>query len=50
MGEYTPTVLLDQPGDKMWVIRLTGATKEGMKFTKVWARLENANWRFVWVE
>lgn len=50
MGEYTPTVILDQPGDKMWVIRLTGAPAEGMKFTKVWARLEAGNWRFVWVE
>lgn len=50
MGEYTPTVILDQPGDKMWVVRLTGAPAEGLKFTKLWARLEEGNWRFVWVE
>lgn len=50
MGEYTPTVILDQPGDKTWIIRLTGAPAQGMKFTKLWARLEQANWRFVWVE
>lgn len=50
MGEYTPTVILEQPGDKMWAVRLTGAAARDMKFTKVWARLEEGNWRFVWVE
>lgn len=50
MGEYTPTVILEQPGDKMWAIRLTGAAARDMKFTKVWARLEEGHWRFVWVE
>lgn len=50
MGEYTPTVILEQPGDKMWVVRLTGAAARDMKFTKLWARLEEGNWRFVWVD
>lgn len=50
MGEYTPTVILEQPGDKMWAVRLTGAAARDMKFTKVWARLEDGHWRFVWVE
>lgn len=49
MGEYTPTVILEQPGDKTWVVRLTGAPADGMKFTRVWARMEDGNWRFLWV-
>lgn len=49
MGEYTPTVILEQPGDKTWVVRLTGAPAEGLKFTRLWARMEDGNWRFVWV-
>jgi hypothetical protein len=50
MGEYTPTVILEQPGDKTWVIRLSGAPAEGMKYTKLWARMEDGNWRFLWID
>lgn len=49
MGEYTPTVIIDQPGDKTWVIRLTGAAKRDMKFTEVWGRQEEGNWRLLWI-
>lgn len=50
MGEYTPTAILEQPGDKTWVVKLTGAPASDLKFTRVWARLEDGNWRFVWID
>jgi hypothetical protein len=49
LGEYTPTVILEQPGDKTWVVKLSGKPAEGMKFTRVWARMEEGNWKFLWV-
>jgi len=50
MAEHTPTVILEQPGDRMWTLRLTGAAAKDLELTKLWARLEQGNWRFVWVE
>lgn len=50
LAEHSPTVILDQPGDRMWVIRVTGAAAKGLKFTRLWARLEDGNWKFVWLD
>jgi len=49
MGEHTPTVLIDQPGDNIWVLRITGAAGKGLVFTKVWFRLEGTQWKLMWM-
>jgi hypothetical protein len=50
LGESTPTVVLRQPGDKTWTLKLTGAAARDLKFTRLWARMESGNWRFVWLD
>lgn len=49
MGEHTPTVLIDQPGDNIWVLRITGSAGKDLVFTKVWFRLEGTQWRLMWM-
>ncbi|MBY0262538.1 MAG: hypothetical protein K2Q20_09350 [Phycisphaerales bacterium] len=49
MGEHTPTVLIDQPGDNIWVLRITGGAGKDLVFTKVWFRLEGTQWRLMWM-
>jgi hypothetical protein len=50
MAEHSPTVLIDQPGDNMWVIKLTGAPTKGLKLTRIWVRLEKKQWKLVWID
>lgn len=50
LGEHSPTVILNQPGDKTWIIKVTGAAAKDLKFTRLWARLESGNWRFLWLD
>jgi hypothetical protein len=50
MGEQSPTVLIDQPGDNIWVVRLTGAATKGLRFTKLWVRLEGVQWKLMWLK
>ncbi len=49
LAENSPTVIVDQPGDRVWVIRLTGRPAEGLRFTRLWVRLESGKWKFMWV-
>ncbi|MBX3385272.1 MAG: hypothetical protein KF768_01730 [Phycisphaeraceae bacterium] len=49
LAENSPTVIVDQPGDRVWVIRLTGRPSENLRFTRLWVRLERGRWKFMWV-
>lgn len=49
LAEHTPTVIVEQPGDKTWVLRLTGAAAKDLRFTALWVRYENGSWRFLWI-
>lgn len=50
MGEQSPTVLIDQPGDNTWIIRVTGAAAKGLRFTRLWTRLEGTQWKLMWID
>lgn len=50
MAEHTPTVIIDQPGDNVWIIRLTGAPTRDLKYTRIWVRLEAAEWKLMWID
>lgn len=49
MAERSPTVILKQPGDGVWILQLTGAAAEDLRFTKLWAVMERGSWKFYWV-
>ena len=49
MAERTPTVIVDQPGDRQWVLRLTGQASENVKFKVVGVRQEMGMWRLEWL-
>lgn len=49
LAENSPTVIVDQPGDRTWIIRLTGKPAEGLRFTRLWVRMEHGKWKFLWV-
>lgn len=49
LAEHSPTVIVDQPGDKTWVIRLTGSSTRGLACTRLYVRLERGQWRFLWI-
>lgn len=50
LAEHSPTVILEQPGDKTWIIKVTGAAAKDLQYTRLWARLEEGNWRFLWLD
>lgn len=50
LGEHSPTVILEQPGDKTWIIKVTGAAAKDLQYTRLWTRLEDGNWRFMWLD
>lgn len=47
MAEQSPTVLVGQPGDRTWVLRLTGQAAEDVRFAEVWIRFDLGQWRLV---
>lgn len=49
MAQHTPTVIVDQPGDNVWCIRLTGAAAKDLRYTKLWVRLEKRQWKLMWL-
>ena len=49
MAERSPTVILRQPGGGVWVLELTGAAAEDMRFRKLWVVMERGDWKFYWV-
>jgi hypothetical protein len=49
MGEHTPTVIVEQPGDRQWALKLTGQAARELKFTEVWVRQEMGMWRLEWL-
>lgn len=50
MAEHSPTVIIDQPGDRTWCIRLTGAAAKDVRYTQLWVRLENKQWKLMWLK
>lgn len=50
MAEHSPTVIIDQPGDRMWCIRLTGAAAKDVRYTQFWVRLEGRQWKLMWLK
>ncbi len=50
MGEHTPTVMVDQPGDRTWVLNLTGQAAQGVKFRQVWIRQDMGQWKLEWMK
>ncbi len=50
MGEHTPTVVVDQPGDRTWVLNLTGQASRDLKFTRVWIRQDMGQWKLMWMK
>lgn len=49
MAERSPTIILQQPGDNVWILKLTGASAEDTRFTKLWVVMERGSWKFYWV-
>jgi hypothetical protein len=49
MAEQSPTVILKQPGNNVWVLHLTGAAAKDIRFNKLWVVMERGNWKFYWV-
>lgn len=49
-AENSPFVLIDQPGDRTWIIRLTGRAAEDVAFTRFWVRQEHGVWKFRWLD
>ncbi len=49
LGEYSPQVVLHQPGDRTFEIEVSGKYADGLRFKRLFARLEGGNWKFVWV-
>jgi len=50
MGEHSPTVIVEQPGDRAWAITLTGQAAKDLKFTQVWVRQDMGQWRLEWLK
>jgi hypothetical protein len=50
MGEHTPTVVVGQPGDRQWVLTLTGQASQGVKFKEVWIRQDMGQWKLEWLK
>jgi hypothetical protein len=49
MAERSPTVILQQPGDNVWILKLTGAAAQDTRFTRLWVVMERGSWKFYWV-
>ncbi|MBX3402579.1 MAG: hypothetical protein KF699_04105 [Phycisphaeraceae bacterium] len=49
MAERSPTIILQQPGDNVWILKLTGAAAEDTRFTRLWVVMERGSWKFYWV-
>lgn len=50
MAEHSPTVIIEQPGDRTWCIRLTGAAAKDVRYTQFWVRLERKQWKLMWLK
>lgn len=50
LGHNTPTVITEKPEPKVWIMRLTGTATKDMRFTRVWVRLEEGQWRLRWID
>lgn len=50
MGEKSPTVILDQPGDKTWCVEIVGGAAKDLMYRRLWARMEQGNWKFLWLD
>lgn len=49
-AEQSPNVILEQPGNKVFLIRLTGLAAKDSEFTRLWAKMEKGNWKLLWVD
>lgn len=50
LGHSTPTVITEKPEPKLWIMRLTGSATKDVRFTRVWVRLEEGQWRLRWID
>lgn len=50
MAEHSPTVIVEQPGNRTWAIRLTGQATRDIKFTELWVRFDMNQWRLMWIK
>ena len=50
MGEHTPTIIVEQPGNRQWVLKLTDQAARDLKFTEVWIRQDMGMWRLEWLK
>jgi hypothetical protein len=49
-GEQSPNVILDQPGNRTFHLKLTGLATKGSNFHHLWAIMEHGTWKLLWVE
>lgn len=49
VGEHSPTVVFEPTGDKQYCVRLTGASANGVRFTKLWVALEKGTFKLLWL-
>jgi hypothetical protein len=50
MAEHSPTVIVEQPGDRQWVLNITDKAAEGLKFKQVWIRQDMGQWKLEWLK
>lgn len=50
MAENSPTVIVRQPGNGIWVIELTGQAARSVKFTELWVRQDSGQWKLQWIK
>lgn len=50
MAENSPTVIIDQPGNRTWVITLTGKPAEGLVWTRLWVRNNMGQFKLLWID
>lgn len=48
LGEHSPHVLMTKLGDRVYRVRLTGASRRGLKWTGFDMVFERGNWRLRW--
>lgn len=48
-AQHSPFVVLQQPGDKVWIIQITDMPARDLKFTRLWVRQEQSEWKFLWL-
>jgi hypothetical protein len=48
-GEHSPNIILKQPARRTVVLELTGLATRDLRFTELWAVMEQGNWKLLWI-